>query len=147
MRRLLPLLVMLAGLLAAGPASAQPAEPSPAELRTLAELLRDPAIQSWLQAQAEGAPTGRSRRRQVGEPATVHQMMAGRVDAMRLFLRELAAAVPTLPDELGRAWTTLAAERQEHSGPKASSCSPSSRPSASVSNGCSGGRRPGSASA
>ena len=114
MRRLLPLLVMLAGLLAAGPASAQPAEPSPAELRTLAELLRDPAIQSWLQAQAEGVPTGAQQASPgMGEPATVHQMMAGRVDAMRVFLRELAAAVPTLPDELGRVGTILSGELQE----------------------------------
>ena len=97
---------------------AQPAEPSPEELRTLANLLRDPAIQSWLQAQAEGAPAGAPQASTSGEAATVHQMMAGRVDAMRAFLRQLTAAVPTLPDELARAWTTLAAERQEHSGPR-----------------------------
>ncbi len=43
MRRLLCLLIMLAGLLTAGSALAQPAAPSPEQLRTLADLLRDPA--------------------------------------------------------------------------------------------------------
>ena len=56
MRRLLVLLLMLAAIVASGPALAQPAEPSPQQLRELAELLRDPAIQTWLQAQAEGGP-------------------------------------------------------------------------------------------
>ncbi|MGH6900985.1 MAG: mechanosensitive ion channel family protein, partial [Geminicoccaceae bacterium] len=82
-----------------------------------AELLRDPAIQSWLQAQADGAPAPQAPAG-VSEPASVHRMMAGRIDAMRAFLRELAAAVPTLPDELARPWTILAAERQEQSGPR-----------------------------
>ena len=112
MRRGLFLIVTLAGLLIAGPAPAQPAEPNPEELRTLAELLRDPAIQSWLQAQAEGAP-GAPQAGTAGEAATVRQMMAGRVDAMRAFLHELAAGVPTLPGELNRAWTLLYAETQE----------------------------------
>ena len=58
MRRGLFLIVTLAGLLIAGPALAQPAEPNPEQLRTLAELFRDPAIQSWLQAQAEGRARG-----------------------------------------------------------------------------------------
>ena len=119
MRRGLLLLVTLAGVLLAAPALAQPAEPSPAELRTLADLLRDPAIQSWLQAQAEGtpelaAPAGAG----AGEGAMAHQVMAGRVDAIRAFLHELAAAIPTLPDEFARAWTTLATERQEQGGPR-----------------------------
>jgi moderate conductance mechanosensitive channel len=40
-------------------------------------------------------------------------MMASRLDAMRAFLRELAAAGPTLPEELGRVGTTLSLELQE----------------------------------
>jgi moderate conductance mechanosensitive channel len=112
MRRALFLIVTLTELLIAGTALAQPAEPDPEKLRTFAELFRDPAIQSWLQAQAEGAP-GAPRADTAGEAATVHQMMAGRVDAMRAFLRELVAAAPTLPEELRRAWTRLYAETQE----------------------------------
>ena len=112
MRRGLFLIVTLAGLLIAGPALAQAAEPNPEKLRTFAELFRDPAIQSWLQAQAEGVPGG-PQADTAGEAATVHQIMAGRVDAMRAFLRELVAAVPILPRELGRAWRLLYAETQE----------------------------------
>ena len=112
MRRGLFLIVTVTGLLIAGPALAQPAEPDPEKLRTFAELFRDPAIQSWLRAQAEGAP-GAPHAGTAEEAATVHQMMAGRVDAMHVFLRELAAAAPTLPEELRRAWTLLYAEAQE----------------------------------
>ena len=46
-------------------------------------------------------------------PRPFRQMMAGRVDAMHAFLRQLAAAAPTLPGELQRAWTRLYAETQE----------------------------------
>ncbi|HET6518687.1 MAG TPA: mechanosensitive ion channel domain-containing protein [Geminicoccaceae bacterium] len=113
MCRLLLLLVTVAGLLTAGHALAQPAEPSPEEIRTLAELLRDPAIQSWLQAQAEGAPPAEATAAASGEPGSAQQVIAGRLDAMRAFLRELAAAAPTLPGELGRTWTILSIESLE----------------------------------
>jgi small-conductance mechanosensitive channel len=111
MRPGLLLIVAFTGLLIAGPALAQPAEPDPEKLRTFAELFRDPAIQSWLRAQAEGAPG--APHPGTAETATVHQMMAGWVDAVHAFLRELAAAAPTLPEELQRAWTRLYAETQE----------------------------------
>ena len=117
MRRLLLVLVAIAGVLVSAPSLAQPAEPSPQELRALAELLRDPAIQAWLQAQAEEAPAG-ARQPTASEGATAHQMMAGRIDAMRAFLRELAAAVPTLPQAFMQGWTTLAAEREAHGAPR-----------------------------
>jgi moderate conductance mechanosensitive channel len=114
MRRLLLLLIALAALLAAGPAPAQPAEPSPEQVRALAELLRDPAIQSWLQAEAAALPSRTDAGApSPGEPATARQMIAGRLDATRGFLRELAAAVPALPGELDRAWTILYLELQE----------------------------------
>ena len=113
MRRGLFLIVTLAGLLIAGPVLPQPAEPSPEELRTLAELLRDPAIQSWLQAQAEGTAPGADQAPAAAESSTARQIIAGRIEAMRAFLRQLAAAAPTLPEELRRAWTLLYAETQE----------------------------------
>ena len=56
MRKLLLLLYALTALLAVNPALAQAAEPSPQQLRELAALLRDPAVQAWLQAEAEGVP-------------------------------------------------------------------------------------------
>jgi small-conductance mechanosensitive channel len=117
MRRVLLLLVTVAGLLAGGQAMSQPSEPSPEELRALAGLLSDPAIQSWLQAQADRTPPGDAgATAAVSEPASAQAMMAGQLDTMRDFLRELAAAVPTLPGELGRALTTLAAEREAWGG-------------------------------
>jgi small-conductance mechanosensitive channel len=117
MRRLLPALLALAGVLIAGPGLAQPAEPNSQDLRVLAELLRDPAIQAWLQAQAEGAPAV-TPQAAADQGATAHQMMVGRIDAMRAFLRELVVTVPTLPDQLRQAWTTAAAERQTHGAPR-----------------------------
>ncbi len=117
MRRGLSLLIMLVGLLACGPVLAQPAEPSPEQLHALAALLRDPAIQSWLQAQADGSPAGAaSGTAAASGPASAEAMMAGQLDAVRAFLHELAAAVPTLPDELDRTWSTFTAERAQWGG-------------------------------
>jgi small-conductance mechanosensitive channel len=118
MFRWLRLLVALVGLLAALPAVAQPAEPKPEDLQALAALLRDPAIQAWLQAQAEGGPAGATLAAPADAPATAHQAMAGWVDRTRSFLHELAAAVPTLPDEIRNALTTLAAERERLDAPR-----------------------------
>ena len=75
---------------------AQPAEPSPQQLRELAELLRDPAIQTWLQAQAEGGPAAVAEPPAAPEP-TARMMVAAHVDMMHAFLRQLAGALPTLP--------------------------------------------------
>jgi moderate conductance mechanosensitive channel len=121
MRRLSCLLIVLAGLLAAGPALAQPAEPSPEQLRTLAHLLRDPGVQAWLQAQADRTPPAPADAAPAPRPpASAQAMMVTQLDAMRAFLRQLAAAVPTLPDELERAYSTFAAERQAWGGQRPS---------------------------
>jgi small-conductance mechanosensitive channel len=112
MRRLLVVIVTLAGLLA-GPVVAQPATPSPEELRTLAELLRDPAIQAWLEAEAgQPAPAQPA----ASEPESARRAMAGHLDMVRSFLRQLVAAVPQLPGELGRAWQTLAGDMMQERG-------------------------------
>ncbi len=117
MRRMLLCLIALAGLLAAGGASAQPAEPSPEQLRTLAQLLRDPGVQAWLQAQADRPPAAAARPpAAVSERADAQAMMVSHLDSMRAFLRDLAMAMPTLPDELGRAWSTFDAERAAWGG-------------------------------
>jgi hypothetical protein len=109
MRRVLIVIVTLAGLLAAWPGLAQPATPSPQELKALAELLRDPAIQAWLQAQADGAPAVV----QPSEPTSTRHAMVGRLDSVRAFLSGLVAAVPRLPGELDGAWRMLAGDMQE----------------------------------
>jgi moderate conductance mechanosensitive channel len=115
MRRSL-FLFIAAGLLAtacAFAASAPPPPPSPEKVRALTELLRDPAIQSWLKAQAEGASIGPEAAS--AHDASSHQMMADRLDATRAFLRELAAALPTLPSEFRRGWDTFVREFRERS--------------------------------
>ena len=117
MRRLLLVIVALAGLLVAGPVlaqSASPTEPSPAELKALAALLRDPAIQAWLQAEADRAPA--ATQAAASEPQGAHQAMVGQLDAMRAFLRTLVAAIPQLPGELGQAWQTLAGDMMQDRG-------------------------------
>ena len=64
--------------------------------------------------------------------------MAGRLDAVRAFLRELAAAVPTLPDELGRAWRRSSRDQERAVSVSSLACFAAS---ASAWNGCSGGQR------
>jgi moderate conductance mechanosensitive channel len=114
MRRLLLLIVALAGLLAGGSALAQsaaPPEPSPADLSALAALLRDPAIQAWLQAEADRAPA--ATQAGAGEPQGAQHAMVGQLDAIRAFLRTLVAAIPQLPGELAGAWRTLAGDMMQ----------------------------------
>ena len=117
MRRLLLLIAALAGLLAGGPVLAQsaaPPEPSPAQLSALAGLLRDPAIQAWLEAQADQVPA--APQAAAPQPEGAHQAMVGQLDATRAFLRALVAAVPQLPAELGGAWRTLAGDMMQERG-------------------------------
>ena len=112
MRQLLVLPLLLAAIVASGPALAQPAEPSPQQLRELAELLRDPGIQTWLQAQAEGGLAAAAEPPAAPE-LTARMMVAAHVDMMHAFLRQLMGAVPTLPHELGQAWRKLYIDSQD----------------------------------
>ncbi len=112
MRRLLFMLITAIGMLAAGPAPAQSSDPSPEKIRALTDLLRDPAIQTWLQAQAAREPVG-AERAAANESMSIQQIIAARIDAMRGFMRELAAAVPTLPSELRHAWATFSTDFQD----------------------------------
>jgi moderate conductance mechanosensitive channel len=115
MRRLLLMIVALAGLLTAGQVVAQsaaPPEPTPADLSNLAALLRDPAIQAWLQAQADQAPAAAPAI--ASEPEAARHAMVSQLDTTRAFLRGLVAAIPQLPGELAGAWRTLAGDMQQH---------------------------------
>src|SRR5258708_922454 len=118
MRRLLFSLIAVIGLLAAGHAPAQSTDPAPEKLRALSELLHDPAIQAWVQAQAQAMPVATGREAAADGSPSVQQVVTGRLDAMRGFLRELAAAAPTLPGELRRAGGVLSTEIQEHGSPR-----------------------------
>ena len=102
MRRLLFALAALTGLLLAGPVLAQPAEPTPEQLRTLAELMRDPG-DPGVAAGAGRSGASPDANEPASEPASAQMMMVGQLDTMRAFLRQLAAAVPALPGELQNA--------------------------------------------
>ena len=125
MRRLLMLLV---GLLMLAPAARLHAQataapqPTAEQLQQLAKLLGDSAIQTWLQAQTSAAPPAAS-----GEPSlpeSTQRLVADQVNSVRTFMGDLIAGIPTLPDELGRAWLILslrirgarAAERRAAAG-------------------------------
>jgi small-conductance mechanosensitive channel len=113
MRRLLFIFIALSGLLAAGQAAAESPGPGSEKVRAFTDLLRDPAIQAWLQAQAAGKSTGSPGTATADEPMSAQQTIAGQLDLMRGFLRELAAAFPTLPGELRHAWATFSADFRE----------------------------------
>jgi small-conductance mechanosensitive channel len=109
MLRLIPLLV--ASLLLAAPAFAQTPDPAPEDLRTLADLLRKPAIQDWLAEQAVATPPAVPSTEPVSISA--HMVAAAWLDRMHRFLQDLAAAAPTVGDELARAWLILSLEFSE----------------------------------
>jgi hypothetical protein len=122
--RWLLLLIVLIGLVTSGQTLAQRtepgdqeqrtvAEPSREELRALADLLRRPAIQAWLQVQAEDMPTRSKELAEAGKLPNAQQTISGSLDAMRASLRTLVAAVPTLPAELARARASLMGELRE----------------------------------
>lgn len=112
MRRVLFLVIIGAGLLTARAVVAQAPAADPGKIRALTDLLRDPAIQSWLQGQAESMKTA-SGAETPASGGSVQQIISGRLDAMRGFLRDLVAAVPALPGEMRRAWTVLSSEIRE----------------------------------
>ncbi|WP_225773100.1 mechanosensitive ion channel family protein [Inquilinus sp. Marseille-Q2685] len=118
MHRLLVLFVLLLGLGASGPALAQQAAapPSPEKLRSLAELLQDPEVRGWLQAQVAApaaAPADTGPPAAPAMAAGMQQSMAGGIEATRGFLRSLIAAAPALPAELAAAWRTLTGQLME----------------------------------
>ncbi|WP_051248911.1 mechanosensitive ion channel domain-containing protein [Inquilinus limosus] len=117
MHRLLLLVVLLLGLGVSGAAPAQtPAQPSPEKLRSLAELLQDPEVRGWLQAQVAAPAVAPAESGPGVAPALgsgMQQSMAGGIEATRGFLRSLIAAAPTLPAELAAAWRTLTAQLME----------------------------------
>ncbi|MBW8725275.1 MAG: mechanosensitive ion channel family protein [Inquilinus limosus] len=115
MHRLLVLFVLLLGLGASGAGLAQqaPSPPSPDKLRSLAELLQDPEVRGWLQAQVAAPAPAETGPAAPAMGAGMQQSMSGGIDATRSFLRSLVAAAPTLPAELAAAWRTLTAQLME----------------------------------
>ena len=116
MRRLLLAAATLIVLLLAPAAGAQTPAPSPEQIRQLSELLRDPAIQGWLQAQAatpvEAVPIETVPAPPAMQPG-MQNALAARIADIRAFLVELAGGLPQLPDELARAWLILTLEFED----------------------------------
>jgi small-conductance mechanosensitive channel len=97
--------------------AAQPVmtEPPPHQVELLLDLLRDPAVQQWLERQ----PTGRdAAAEQPAAPVEPQQSAGGyfaqRLEYLRNNLELLAAARHQLPAELERAWIILTLEFKEH---------------------------------
>ena len=106
------------------PAATPAATPAPLRrIRTqassapLADLLRDPEIQAWLQAQAAASADTRAAATTMPatapEPASTQQAIADQLTAVRGFLGDLTAALPTLPAEIGHAWLILSLEFED----------------------------------
>lgn len=89
-------------------------EAPPHQVELLLDLLRDPAVQQWLEQQPTVGAAA-----QAEQPAPVQQPSAGgyfaqRLEYLRNNLQLLAAARHKLPGELERAWIILSLEFEEH---------------------------------
>jgi len=95
------------------PSHAQPtppsaAEPAPAKVKELLDLLAEPAVRDWLVKQ-RAAPAAAPPPDTPSSPS-----LRERVASVREHLATLAAAVPTVPDQLERAGGILMLELDEH---------------------------------
>ncbi len=82
-------------------------EPTPAKVKELLDLLADPAVRDWLVKQ-RATPAPPPTAETPSAPS-----MRERVAGVREHLATLAAAVPTVPDQLHRAASTLMLELNE----------------------------------
>jgi small-conductance mechanosensitive channel len=102
-------------LLPLGMARAQPApvDPTPEQVRSLLQLLADPAVQAWIaqRAEATAPPAKVAPVEQVQPVATV---IEGRLQRVRQNLAEIASAVPRLPTELAAAGDRVTDELAGH---------------------------------
>jgi hypothetical protein len=87
-------------------------ETPPHQVELLLDLLRDPAVQQWLERQPAIGEA------EAAAPAPPQQSMAGyfahRLQYLRDNLALLAAARHKLPGEIERAWIILSLEFEEH---------------------------------
>ncbi len=115
----LALVVALAALMAAvrpAPAQPAPAEPTPAKVKELLDLLADPGVRDWLAKQQHARPAPAPAAPPTTTPTTAAQppSLGARMASVREHLATLAAAVPTVPEELARAGNILGLELEEH---------------------------------
>lgn len=109
------LMILLGVSISISPANAQaPAPATPPQVQELLKLLDDPATRTWIdqQRQPVTSPSGPKP----SEPQdTGSEILAARVEALRTHLASLAAALPRLPKEAGRAGDLLSQELQRRS--------------------------------
>jgi moderate conductance mechanosensitive channel len=112
LRSLVVLLVLSAGLFSgAVSVLAQSSAPPPEKVDRLVELLSDPEVKAWLDAQGEKATpsTADPRRPGMMAPAGITSVL----DSTRAHIEEMIRAVPLLPGQFARAWTILQLEFQD----------------------------------
>ncbi len=86
----------------------------PRQVELLLDLLRDPAVQQWLEQQPRAAEDAAAQTPAAPPQPSMAGYFAQRLQYLRDNLALLAVAFPRLPGELERAWIILSLEFQEH---------------------------------
>ncbi len=103
--------IFLASLLAGIPSAHSQTEPAaspPPQVQEFLKLLDDPSVRGWVEQQRRPAPLSAGTEPQ----ETASDRLAMRIAQMRDHLASLAAAVPRMPQEIGRAADLLSQELQ-----------------------------------
>ncbi|HWA51149.1 MAG TPA: hypothetical protein VG742_22970, partial [Dongiaceae bacterium] len=113
------LAILLALLLTSGAACAQDApadaaETPPHQVQLLLDLLRDPAVQQWLEQQPRSDEATVAAEQPPPAQSSAGGYFAHRLEVLRGNMALLGAAFPKLPGELESAWIILSLEFQEH---------------------------------
>ncbi|MGF1629274.1 MAG: mechanosensitive ion channel domain-containing protein [Kiloniellaceae bacterium] len=109
------LLLVLASPNSAQEASAPVDAGTQTKIDQLLELLGDPQVRSWLDRQREAvAPVPTATGPVAAAMASPGSYLSGRLGAIRQHVRNLVAALPTLPQEVERTRATLGLEFAEH---------------------------------
>ncbi len=105
------LLLWTASAWAASPPSGTPADSAaalPPKVQDLLELLKDPSVQAWIKEASQAAKPPTSDMKIVDEPLMSY--FADRVRLVREHFGDLAMTLPTIPDQLARAFGQLGGE-------------------------------------
>lgn len=118
------LMVLILVQTGTGPARAQAdaVAPAPPQVQELLRLLEDPATRAWIDQQrrsaasSDGAMAQRPQEQSQEQPQDMNsELLARRVEVMRIHLAVLAAALPRLPQEVKRAADLLSQEFRSRS--------------------------------
>jgi small-conductance mechanosensitive channel len=93
--------------------ASQPAPPqTSSEVRLFLDLLGDPEVRAWLEEQRQGAPPA-AEGEASSDPMMSPHMVSSRIDRVRQNLAGLSAAIPRVPEELGRVRAILMLELED----------------------------------